>query len=351
LSTRIGVHRVRGKWLVALCTAVVAVPAFGASAALAESQTFTGPFTYVVPAGTTGLSVDLVGAGGGGGGAAAGGGGGGGAGASTHASLFVAPGTTCTGTAGSGGAGGPGGAQSGGAGESGQAAVITCGAETATAGGGGGGIGALQSSGGVGGVGGIGGENGEAGTNGFDASCPTPGTPGFGGGVGDGAGGNGGSGSCSGSGDAGSQGSGGIVMVTTTSVPPPPTDADGDGVADGADNCPNTANPDQADADHDGVGDACDTATKPTIGEVCALLSQYVQGSSKYKHLSTWQKAAIRHKISAVCGALERCSKHLSPKEKARLLKEEHAAISTLKSQGWITRSEANTLHGLVDKL
>ncbi|HJU56295.1 MAG TPA: thrombospondin type 3 repeat-containing protein [Pyrinomonadaceae bacterium] len=35
-------------------------------------------------------------------------------------------------------------------------------------------------------------------------------------------------------------------------------DTDGDGVLDGDDNCPMTANANQADADHDGVGDACD---------------------------------------------------------------------------------------------
>ena len=35
-------------------------------------------------------------------------------------------------------------------------------------------------------------------------------------------------------------------------------DADGDGVLDGQDNCPNTANPDQADIDGDNIGDVCD---------------------------------------------------------------------------------------------
>jgi hypothetical protein len=40
-----------------------------------------------------------------------------------------------------------------------------------------------------------------------------------------------------------------------------PPDADGDGVADAADNCPAVPNPAQADADTDGVGDACDDFT------------------------------------------------------------------------------------------
>ena len=35
-------------------------------------------------------------------------------------------------------------------------------------------------------------------------------------------------------------------------------DDDGDGIADGADNCPLMANSDQANADGDSVGDVCD---------------------------------------------------------------------------------------------
>ena len=35
------------------------------------------------------------------------------------------------------------------------------------------------------------------------------------------------------------------------------SDIDGDGIADGADNCPTIANADQADSNSDGIGDVC----------------------------------------------------------------------------------------------
>src|SRR5205823_2834466 len=46
------------------------------------------------------------------------------------------------------------------------------------------------------------------------------------------------------------------TSTTTTTLPPCP-DADGDGVCDTSDNCPQDANADQADGDGDGLGDAC----------------------------------------------------------------------------------------------
>ncbi len=46
------------------------------------------------------------------------------------------------------------------------------------------------------------------------------------------------------------------IVVSTGSA-----DLDGDGIPDGIDNCPSTANADQADADGDNIGDVCDNAT------------------------------------------------------------------------------------------
>jgi len=46
-------------------------------------------------------------------------------------------------------------------------------------------------------------------------------------------------------------------------APPPPVDTDGDGVADTTDNCPTVANADQADADNDGIGNVCDSSNPP----------------------------------------------------------------------------------------
>jgi len=59
-------------------------------------------------------------------------------------------------------------------------------------------------------------------------------------------------------------------------------DDDGDGVTNGNDNCPNTANPGQADCDGDNVGDACDSNNwvNPTvISTTTTLDATYFLGS------------------------------------------------------------------------
>jgi hypothetical protein len=63
-------------------------------------------------------------------------------------------------------------------------------------------------------------------------------------------------------------------------------DTDGDGIFDGADNCPDDANPDQEDADGDDAGDACDNCPIPNpdqrdedengIGDACDQLAEFL---------------------------------------------------------------------------
>ena len=62
-----------------------------------------------------------------------------------------------------------------------------------------------------------------------------------------------------------SRGKAGTVPASVTIlIQEAATDADGDGIADEADNCPGDANPGQEDGDGDGIGDACDAAADVT---------------------------------------------------------------------------------------
>jgi hypothetical protein len=59
------------------------------------------------------------------------------------------------------------------------------------------------------------------------------------------------------------------VRLTIVAVPSAAdgNDADGDDIADHADNCPQVGNPTQADGDGDGVGDACDACSGTPAGD------------------------------------------------------------------------------------
>jgi len=57
-----------------------------------------------------------------------------------------------------------------------------------------------------------------------------------------------------------------VLVISASPVDDRPQDLDNDGIPDGRDNCPTTANPDQKDSDGDGVGDACDKCPDTLAG-------------------------------------------------------------------------------------
>ena len=73
--------------------------------------------------------------------------------------------------------------------------------------------------------------------------------------------------------------------VTYTCVPPGSgeragIDRDGDGVLDGADNCPDVANPDQADRDANGIGDRCNYPTGDCNLDHTVTVDELIEGAN-----------------------------------------------------------------------
>jgi hypothetical protein len=65
----------------------------------------------------------------------------------------------------------------------------------------------------------------------------------------------------------------GQYQLTVTTTPAPVGDRDGDGVADGSDNCPDVSNADQLDTDGDTIGDACDPSPNDPDPELAQCLA------------------------------------------------------------------------------
>ena len=59
-------------------------------------------------------------------------------------------------------------------------------------------------------------------------------------------------------------------------------DADGDGIGNDADNCPDTANADQSDGDSDGIGDLCDISTVTPVAGANGSISPSVPQAVMY---------------------------------------------------------------------
>jgi HYR domain/Bacterial Ig-like domain/FG-GAP-like repeat len=75
------------------------------------------------------------------------------------------------------------------------------------------------------------------------------------------------------------------VLLNSTGA----ADADGDGVPDSYDNCPNDDNYGQADADDDGIGDACDTTDDTTAPQLNLPADITVQATGPAGAQVSWQ--------------------------------------------------------------
>ncbi len=86
-------------------------------------------------------------------------------------------------------------------------------------------------------------------------------------------------------------------------------DADADGIADAADNCPAVSNADQADSDEDGVGDVCDAGAAvapPLTGGGCGLSGSAAPQSGLAAILGLLTAAALLRRLRGKTD--ERCS-------------------------------------------
>ena len=80
-----------------------------------------------------------------------------------------------------------------------------------------------------------------------------------------------------------------------------PGDADGDGIRDSEDNCPNHANADQKDCDQDGVGDVCDSQNGPYWVAISGPVICYTNGYPGSPGTS-WTWANREKKFRDACG-------------------------------------------------
>ena len=80
-------------------------------------------------------------------------------------------------------------------------------------------------------------------------------------------------------------------------------DRDGDGVCDGSDNCPATANPDQADADGDDMGDACDLCTAAFPREEICLDEGYEPATGLSRYVVEIDRGTSHVSQGGACGS------------------------------------------------
>jgi uncharacterized protein YegL len=88
-----------------------------------------------------------------------------------------------------------------------------------------------------------------------------------------------------------------------------------------------------------------------TIAGICALTSDFVEGSAKYQKLPAQARAAGQKLATGACKAAAAIGPKLSAKQKAVLVKVFDVQVDAMVKPGWLTQAQANTLRALAAEL
>jgi hypothetical protein len=88
-----------------------------------------------------------------------------------------------------------------------------------------------------------------------------------------------------------------------------------------------------------------------TVGPLCQLTSQFVDGSAKYQALGAKQQAVINALSNAACNEITRITAKLTAAQTAVLIKAYQAAVKALGASGWLTGQQVSTLNTLATAL
>jgi hypothetical protein len=81
-----------------------------------------------------------------------------------------------------------------------------------------------------------------------------------------------------------------------------------------------------------------------TVGPLCQLTSQCVDGSAKYQALGAKQQAVINALSNAACNGITRITAKLTAAPTAVLIKAYQVEVKALGASGWLTSQQVSTL-------
>ena len=93
------------------------------------------------------------------------------------------------------------------------------------------------------------------------------------------------------------------------------------------------------------------TPPTTTPSAICLLMQSYVQGSAKYRALTSSQRFIVDIVTSLGCAWVKSITPHLSASQEASLKASFKNTVNSLAADGWITSAQAATLRTLVDSL